>query len=487
MAKSWEQLLGGYATNTLTEEEKRQIFAAALEDQSLFDALADEEALKTLLANPEARQRILESLEASGKFQGAVPHQPKLSWFRRPSSLAWAGSIAAMGLALIFGWQMEKEWGPRFKEEQEAELAQSMKKNDTVLRARPSNSATEKVQVEDNQLTLRDKPKQIFPPPAPTAPKPKSSVTAKASKDARLAEPAPPADVQSQVMRQEVKKERRAQAHKAGPKRSKTPKVQHALRDSRVLTPMVQGAQEQEYDAEPSPQISAFADRIEPKESSSSVNVEELFFGQKREQEDKSPEKIGQRSQQLLGGLSSRMEEALQEEGIRMESRQKEPQEQTKIFARGIRYHFVQESLDGNNEVIDGERISRDRSKLRLIIASNMAGSLYVLHALENGQWQMMTPKTSSLPKSLDGAIEVKPYQPVEFALDQVSKPLGKSQASTITALLSSTPLKDLGNWLGTGSGAEQPEISTGEQGTFVIERTPNPQKPFRVQIPLPQ
>ncbi len=45
MPKSWEQILGGYATDTLTEEEKRQLFEAALHDQTLFDTLADEEAL----------------------------------------------------------------------------------------------------------------------------------------------------------------------------------------------------------------------------------------------------------------------------------------------------------------------------------------------------------------------------------------------------------------------------------------------------------
>ena len=52
MSKSWEQILGGYATGTLTEEEKRKLFETALHDQTLFDALADEEALRVLLANP---------------------------------------------------------------------------------------------------------------------------------------------------------------------------------------------------------------------------------------------------------------------------------------------------------------------------------------------------------------------------------------------------------------------------------------------------
>jgi hypothetical protein len=146
MAKSWEQILGGYATDTLTEEEKRQLFEAALQDQTLFDALADEEALKALLADPGARQRILASLHASGKSHKAPIASPRRrNWFRRPSSLAWAGSIAAAGLALIFGWQMNKDWGSLVQQEQQAErsvfdnkkIDEDSDNNEVSFRAQP--------------------------------------------------------------------------------------------------------------------------------------------------------------------------------------------------------------------------------------------------------------------------------------------------------------------------------------------------------------
>ena len=51
-----EKLLGGYATDTLTEEERKELFAAALRDQTLFNALADEHALKEVLDDPRARR-----------------------------------------------------------------------------------------------------------------------------------------------------------------------------------------------------------------------------------------------------------------------------------------------------------------------------------------------------------------------------------------------------------------------------------------------
>lgn len=77
MATSWEHLLGGYATNTLTDEEKRQLYEAALNDQALFDALADEEALKVMLADPEARRRILASLEVTERSGGVSDEKVK--------------------------------------------------------------------------------------------------------------------------------------------------------------------------------------------------------------------------------------------------------------------------------------------------------------------------------------------------------------------------------------------------------------------------
>ena len=47
-----DKLLGGYATGTLTAEEREALFAAALEDQQLFEALAGEEPLRELLQDP---------------------------------------------------------------------------------------------------------------------------------------------------------------------------------------------------------------------------------------------------------------------------------------------------------------------------------------------------------------------------------------------------------------------------------------------------
>lgn len=79
------KLLGGYAAGNLSEEERRRLFEAALEDQELFDALAEEESLRDLLADPAVRGRLARALEPARKA----------AWFRRRLNWALTGSLAA--------------------------------------------------------------------------------------------------------------------------------------------------------------------------------------------------------------------------------------------------------------------------------------------------------------------------------------------------------------------------------------------------------
>jgi hypothetical protein len=84
------KLLGGYATGTLTEEERRALFEAALTDQDLFNELNRDQALKELIADPAARRELLRALPE--------PDRPRLS-------LGWrwaiAGSLAAAAVVAI--------------------------------------------------------------------------------------------------------------------------------------------------------------------------------------------------------------------------------------------------------------------------------------------------------------------------------------------------------------------------------------------------
>lgn len=86
------KLIGGYASGSLTEEERRQLFEAALEDQELFDALQNEQAVKELLDDPFSREQIRRAAAESLT-------QPKRSWFGRP--WIWAASASLASAAVI--------------------------------------------------------------------------------------------------------------------------------------------------------------------------------------------------------------------------------------------------------------------------------------------------------------------------------------------------------------------------------------------------
>ncbi len=96
------KLLGGYATGTLSTDERKALFAAALEDQTLFDALAGDEALRELLDDPPSRAELVAALGEEKLSLGAQ----LAAWWKQPQSLAWAGGAAAVVLAAVIVYQM---------------------------------------------------------------------------------------------------------------------------------------------------------------------------------------------------------------------------------------------------------------------------------------------------------------------------------------------------------------------------------------------
>jgi hypothetical protein len=87
-----QKLLGGYATDTLSEAERRALLEAALEDQELFDALAKEQALRDALREPAARQQLIEALGPARAPFAVRGWQ----WLRQPAVLAMAGGLAVL-------------------------------------------------------------------------------------------------------------------------------------------------------------------------------------------------------------------------------------------------------------------------------------------------------------------------------------------------------------------------------------------------------
>jgi hypothetical protein len=83
------KLIGGYATGSLSEAERKALFEAALDDQDLFDELGREQTLKELLDEPGAKQRLI---------TGLAPRQDG-AWFRRP--WPWLSIAGALAFAAV--------------------------------------------------------------------------------------------------------------------------------------------------------------------------------------------------------------------------------------------------------------------------------------------------------------------------------------------------------------------------------------------------
>lgn len=78
-------LLGRYATGSLTAGEQKRLFDAALDDQELFDELAREDELKQMFDEPGVRDRLIRALE---------PPKRRVPWF-------WALAPVAVLSALL--------------------------------------------------------------------------------------------------------------------------------------------------------------------------------------------------------------------------------------------------------------------------------------------------------------------------------------------------------------------------------------------------
>ena len=103
-----DKLIGGYATGSLTPEERDALLSAAIEDQQLFNQLMAEEPLREVLAEPAARDRLLGVLDAAPEpWHGRVR-----KWLGRPGGLAAAAIAAALVIAATVYVEYEP-WRPR--------------------------------------------------------------------------------------------------------------------------------------------------------------------------------------------------------------------------------------------------------------------------------------------------------------------------------------------------------------------------------------
>jgi hypothetical protein len=115
----------------------------------------------------------------------------------------------------------------------------------------------------------------------------------------------------------------------------------------------------------------------------------------------------------------------------------------------------------------------------------NVSGYLYVLAPLGNGKWQKLVPIDPGKTGKTEGGIKVQSFQRVEFPLGQLTNALGKPVVPSLTVLLSTHLLDDLGQWLGNQVDMSEFKIERVEGAVFVVEPTPISGEIVQVQIPL--
>jgi hypothetical protein len=377
-----EKLLGGFAADTLTPEERRQLFTAAMQDQQLFNALADEQALKELLTDPAVRRRLLQSLNNTTPASAGGPAS-WLDWFRRPANLALAGGLATAVFAVVLGSKIYQE------------------------------SLKEAVQSVATEATPPVAPS--IPPPAgsqPSAPKPaESKATAQdnqnlsatvAKKDSvsdthttneRTATVPPQASVPADTIRDYAPENAQPEADR---KQAAAPAVSmgKASEEAAVRTERPRAAGSVPEAAMPeakTAQTTAGASLSET--SSSTVSARGLFYGvgadtgRTAQAQERTMKPLAEAEPQ-----TSPLKRKL--EGLSQLGKAAGPAIPGKPL--GLRYSFVISTPDGQDQEIDAAAASRISTPVQLTIETNQDGYIQVWRNVGSANTQLLLPQKDS-------------------------------------------------------------------------------------------
>jgi hypothetical protein len=466
-----EKLLGGFAADTLTPEEKQALYSAALQDQQLFNTLADEQALKELLGDPDARRRLLASLEQKSA-SGAGGSLSWLDWFRRPSSLAFAGGLAAAALAVVLGI--------RIYQDSLKQAAQSV----TIEESRPAAPSA------PAPSTPQPVPPQVAEPQA----KAKEHIAPAidlAKKDALVDKPAkrersaPPtskeeraSDVASQGLRQRSEQEKvRRQSETPVEALSRTAEEGADEKLAKTSAPPAASAPAPVQ----APANAPFAGALTP-----ALSARTLFYAGDATRQDTgmiAPEK--ERAMKPLAESApqaNRLERKLNQ----FAQAGKAAGTAAQLKPLGLRYGFVVRGTDGQDREVDAATASKSTDPVHLTVETNQDAYLQVWKTVGSSTPQLLLPEKDT------GQISQKiaAGQRRNIALSKGSEP------ATLTVLLSRVPFgpitrQEAAMFDRISPYQLQESITAGgttasqEQATYVVNQDPASIAQISVEIPL--
>ncbi|MEO5954334.1 MAG: hypothetical protein ABIR36_01370 [Nitrospiraceae bacterium] len=469
-----EKLLGGFAADTLTQEERQKLFAAALQDQQLFNALADEQALKELLANPAIRRKLLASLEQkSASAPGGSSSW--LDWFRRPAGLAFAGGLTAAALAVVLGIRMYQD-----SLRQAVQLIATEEARPTAApRATAPASQPAKPHVTEPQAKAEERVESTIP---------SSRKDILADKMAKREQAEPPSQPEQRASDLARDRQQQENEQDQGRKQAEIP-IAALGKTSQKLT----SSEDQQLAVDSAPPTSSmpapmrapandsFAGAVAPM-----VSARVLFYGGEPRPADSRA--MAQEQERISKPLaesapqSNRPERKLDRFALAGNTVGTAAQ----LKPLGLRYSFVIAGSDGQDREVDAAIAGKTAAPVRLTLEANQAAYLQVWMTVGSSPTQLL------LPEKKTGQISLK------LAAGQRQQiPLPKKNSSVIlTARLSRVPFGPITRQEAALSdrrtpGQLQEAITAGgpansqEQATYVVNQDPASTAQISVEIPL--
>jgi hypothetical protein len=376
-----EKLLGGFAADTLTPEERRQLFTAAMQDQQLFNALADEQALKELLADPAVRRRLLQSLNDTSPAP-AGGSASWLDWFRRPANLALAGGLATAVFAVVLGTKMYQD------SVQQATRSAATEALPPATPSVPAPAATEPSAPKPAEPTAKAQENQGL---SATTVKKDSLADTHATRERTAAAP-PQTTVPADTLRDYAPKSKQEEDRK----QAAAPAVStgKASEEVPVRTERPRAAGSPAAAAMPEAKTAlAPAGASLPEISSSTVSARGLFYGIGAE-----TGRMAQAQERTMKPLAeaepqtSPLKRKL--EGLSQLSKSTGPS--TSATPLGLRYSFVVQNSDGQEQEIDAAAASTNSTPVQLTIETNQDGYIQVWRNVGSADTQLLLPLKES-------------------------------------------------------------------------------------------
>ncbi len=461
-----EKLLGGFAADTLTPEERRQLFTAAMQDQRLFNALADEQALKELLTDPAVRRRLLQSLNDTSPAP-AGGSASRLDWFRRPANLALAGGLATAVFAVVLGTKIYQDSA------QQATRSAATEALPPVTPSVPAPAATEPSAPQPVEPKAKAQEDQGL---SATVAK-KDSVEDTGATRERTAAAQPQASIPADTLRVYAQKNTQPEADR---KQAAAPAVSMGKASEEVagLTdrPLAAGSPP----AAAMPESKTAQTTVEaslPGTSSSTVSARELFYGPETGRMDQAPERAMKpltKAEPQTSPFKRKLE------GLSQLSKAAGPS--TAFTPLGLRYSFVILTPDGQEQEIDAAAASTSSTPVQVTLETNRDGYLQVWKNVGSTNTQLLLPLKES------GHISMK------IRAEQRQRLLLPTDSGTVIVRFSSVPFGPISRQEAALLNRRSPNLiqesattphSTGSQelATYVVSQDPSPTAEIAVDI----